>query len=93
MRKTLLLTTAVALLSGCSAAYTCEHGYGLTMGTTKFSNCVSALVQEQELNIQRSIVLMQFGAQLMQVSRPHYAPSHSCQGYVQPDGSFSADCN
>jgi hypothetical protein len=65
---------ALALLtSGCSPSYTCEHDFGLSRGTTDFSNC---LVHEEADLMQRGALLSQIGHDLTEQSRqqPVFAP-------------------
>ena len=94
-RKVLIIATAViALTSGC-ASYTCEHDYGLSKGTTDFSNC---MVYERALNLRRAALLGQIGDDLLRTYHHPvvYAPppqQYYCQGSVQGNGSFSATCN
>ena len=106
-RKVLIIAIAViALTSGC-ASYTCEHDYGLTKGTSDFSNCMAS---ERLLNLQRAALLNQIGDDLLQTyNRPAPAPltiqwpdpppiiqppPHPlyCQGRSMGYGQFSATC-
>lgn len=90
-RKGLIIATAaIALTSGCSPSYTCQHDYGLSKGTADFSNC---MVHEEEMNTLRAIALIRAGNELIEMSRPVYAPTHYCQGSDNGNGSFSATCN
>jgi hypothetical protein len=101
---------ALALLtSGCSlySAHVCEHDYGLSKGTSDFSNCMAF---EKVLNLRRAAILSQIGDDLrtsqpapmapMPVQYPNPPPIIQpppqplyCQGQSSGFGQFTATCH